>query len=656
MKKNMIVLLCLVPGLVFATIDEWQDITQDQLNVVVDEFQIQPDKYRAVSLNIDGLQAQLNNRMAVNGSVEMILPKPNGDMAVFQVSVYDMMEPSLMKKFPEIQTFHGFNVANPREKVYMDITPKGLHAMSLGADHSFWIDPVSNDKNSLYASYYKGDYSNKHSGWNCGVEGHEHGQDPNISQSRGFVLSNELTLKRYRLAVAATVEYTSFHGGTVASGMAAIVTAMVRVNGIYENDLGIRMILVGDNDLIVYDTAPDPYSNNNGVSMLGQNQSNLDDVIGSENYDIGHVFSTGGGGVAYLGVPCTGSKAGGVTGLNSPVGDVFWVDYVAHEMGHQWGGNHTFNSVSGSCGGNNRSSGSAYEPGSATTIQGYAGICSSDNIQNNSDAYFHAKSLESMNNYATFGSGSVCSDVVNTGNNAPSVSINSPSSLTIPVNTPFELCGDANDVDTNNNQLTYNWEQYDLGPAGSPNSPSGNAPIFRSFMASSSGCRAFPQWSDILNNTQTKGEILPSYDRGLSFRLTVRDNELNGGAYNTAEYSMAVSAGSGPFLVTYPNSAVSFNAYEFIDVEWDVAGTDLPPVSCSNVDLMMSTNGGNSFFSLVLNTANDGIEGIQLPNVDSNQVRIKVQCSDNVFFDVSNANFTVVGDDLIFADGFEQDL
>ncbi len=404
--------------------------------------------------------------------------------------------------------------------------------------------------------------------------------------------------------------------------------------------LAIRMVLVANNDLVVYtDPATDPYTNDSGFAMLGENQANLDAVIGSANYDIGHVFSTGGGGVASLGVPCIGgSKARGVTGLGAPTGDPFWIDYVAHEMGHQWGGNHTFNGDDGSCAGGNRNAGTAYEPGSGSTIQAYAGICGSQNLQSNSDPYFHGISLDEIIAYSTLGSGNSCAAATATGNDPPSV--DAGDSYTIPIDTPFELCGSG--TDPNGDSLTFGWEEFDLGPAGAPGSPTANAPIFRSFLPTPSPCRTFPRMSDLAAGSPVIGELLPTYARTLNFRLTARDNRGGGGGVDDDATTVVVSGAAGPFRLTAPNTAVSLPQGTMVDVTWDVAATDQAPVSCTIVDILLSSDGGLTYpTTLAASTANDGSASVALPDSSVFNARIQVRCASNIFFDVSDVDFGI---------------
>jgi len=601
-----------------------------------------PDRYKVYTLNIPEIKNVLNAAPqekltpVKNSNVIIYLPMPDGSYGKFRIVDSPVMEQGLADKYPDIKTYLGQGIDDPFASVRLDITPAGFHAMIMTVSNMVFIDPYAKGDTYNYISYYKSDYRSPHMDFHCDVNNSENkvSESPML-QTR--VLEGQLYT--YRIAIGATGEYTTYHGGTVTLGLAAIVTALNRVDGVYEKELSVRMVLVANNNLIIYTNAStDPYTNNDGEAMLAQNQTTCDNLIGTANYDIGHVFSTGGGGVAYLGCVCASNKAGGVTGLNAPIGDPFYIDYVAHEMGHQFGGNHTFNCTTGSCGGGNRVASAAYEPGSASTIMGYAGICSPNDLQSNSDAYFVMKSLLEMTAF-TNGAGWSCASVTTTGNHNPVVNAGTGGN-TIPISTPFSLTGSATDAD--NDPLTYCWEEYDLGAAGNWNSPTGNAPIFRSFTPVTSGTRTFPKLSSLLNNTQVIGEIMPTYTRSLTFRLVARDNKTGGGGFGWGSRSINVTSTAGPFFVTSPNTALTWNANSPQTVTWDVANTNAAPVSCANVNIKLSTDGGNTFSTTLLaNTPNDGSETVNLPMVSTTTARIKVEAADNIFFDISNANFTI---------------
>lgn len=630
----------------------WNDVSETGL-VTNGTRYIIPESYRTLELNFQDLTFALNqvpseNSTSIKNSQFLLsLPLPDNSFATFRVVESPVMEEELAARYPEIKTFLGQGTGkNSSARVRFDITPAGFHAIIFSIDGTVYIDPYSLGDTRYYISYFKRDYfpSEERLNLECTLLGADSEFGDHIRQlvaENPFVMTGP-QLRTYRTAIAATGEYTIFHGGTVPLGLAAVVTALNRVTGVYENEVAVRMILIANNDLIIYtNPSTDPYTNNDGYAMLAQNQTNLDAVIGSANYDIGHVFSTGGGGVAYLGVICEANyKARGVTGLPQPIGDPFYIDYVAHEMGHQYGGNHTFNGSAGACSGGNRNPSTAYEPGSGSTIMAYAGICSPQNLQNNSDDYFHNISFVEIVNYTTSGNGNSCAAITNTGNSEPTVTVPA-GGFTIPISTPFILTGSATDPD--NDPLTYCWEEFDLGPAGHPNSPSGNAPIFRSFDPVAVPYRYFPKLANILNNTQTIGEILPTYTRTLTFRLTVRDNQAGGGGVKYAQMqAINVTNTAGPFLVTQPNTAVTWLGNTTYTITWNVANTSVAPVNVTEVNILLSTDGGNNFTEvLAANTANDGTEDIFLPNLPTTQARIKVEAVGNVFFDLSNVNFTI---------------
>lgn len=343
----------------------WQDVDEALLRVA-GERRIVPQAYRTVALNWDQLNSLLVNvpdsAAARTSEVILSLPLPDGGYGRFQLYETAVMHPDLAAKFPEIRTYAGLDLDDPTATARLDTTPHGFHAMILSANGRVFIDPLTTASTDLYQSYFASDFIPDlpaDFAPDLVVEPEGTAEKP---AEISAVTSSGGTLRTYRLAVAATGEYTVYHGGAVNDAMSAITTAVNRVNGIYEREVAVTMQLIANNNLIIYTNgATDPYTNSNGGTMLTENQANLNSVIGLANYDIGHVFSTGGGGVAWLGSVCnsttvppdgvTGTKARGVTGLTSPIGDPFYVDYVAHEMGHQFAANHTFNSVLGACGG-----------------------------------------------------------------------------------------------------------------------------------------------------------------------------------------------------------------------------------------------------------------------------------------------------------------
>jgi hypothetical protein len=642
------------PNLPAITQGIWKDVSADSASSAGRRTAV-PQSYRVISLdtvafdNVFSRAPMVGTAAAQTNPLVVSVPLPDGTTGRFAVYETQIMAPELAAKFPEIKTWSGQGLDEPAATIHIDKTLQGSHAMVLSPTTGrVFIDPYSNADNTTHISYFAKDLRRAPGvpGFNelppVGIPNGARALEMRklMQANQGLQRTTGTQLRTYRLAVAATGEYTAFHGGTVPLGQAAIVTAVNRVSGIYQAEIAIKLQLVGNNSSLVYTNRDtDPFTDSDAYALIDEVQSVIDSVIGSANYDVGHVFSTGGGGLAQLGVPCqSGFKAQGITGSSAPTGDAFWVDYVAHEMGHQLGGNHTFNSPTGACSGN-RSSTTAYEPGSGSTIMAYAGICGADDLQLNSDPYFHSVSFDEIVTYTTIGAGATCGTVTATGNSPPTVTVPT-GGFTIPKQTPFALTGSA--VDPQSDALTYSWEEYDLGPSITLSATTPSAPFFRSWSATTSPTRTIPRLPNLLSNVQSSAERLPTGSATLTFRLTARDNRATGGgvAYNTISFSVTNAA--GPFLVSAPDTSVSWQGGSSQTVAWNVANTNLAPVSCPNVAISLSTDGGNTFPTVLAASApNNGSSSITVPNTPTSTARIKVACANSIFFDISNTNFTI---------------
>ncbi len=593
-----------------------------------------------INLNESKLLQEIKSapqRFARDGKApkEVQLPGLNGGTASFQLERVQTMHPDLQAKYPEIMSFAGWKTDDPTTHVRAEYSPDQGWTISYRPSDAerVAIRPKETVSGRGYERVMFSDVEVQHFSCDNDDEGVELDDEQVSNPDYLAMRAGDCQLRQYRTAIATTGEYSQAVGGatpTVASVLAALNVAVNRLNEVYERDMGITLQLIADNDQIIYfNSATDPFTNGNAGAMIGESQTTIDAVIGNGDYDLGHLFGTGGAGLASLRSVCrAGSKASGITGIGNPTGDFFYIDYVAHEIGHQFGATHTFyNSCSG-----NRTSSTAVEPGSGSTIMAYAGICT-PNVQNRSDDVFHSVSLQQMSDFVT-GSTHTCPVILDSSNDAPSVTI-PQSTFTIPVSTTFELIADATDPD--GTSLTYTWEQIDIELGGNmpPEATNTVGPLFRALNVTPDPRRRFPS-----GNFPTY-EVLPSVERDMDFRVTVRDNDSRYGCTSEADVRVTTS-GSTPFRISNYNTSETFEGLASYTLLWDVAETDVAPINTPLVDIFLSLDGGLTYdFALAEMVPNNGSAVITLPNINTTTARFVVKGHDNVFLDVNDANHTI---------------
>ncbi|MCH9661400.1 MAG: T9SS type A sorting domain-containing protein, partial [Bacteroidetes bacterium] len=631
----------------------WKEATSQRTAQLDKELRnSMPTQYSLLELNTTSFASVLldaPSRKLTNESTTIIsLPTDQGKLQDFKVLEASVFSDDLKAQFPQIKSYVAQGITDPSAIARFSVSPGGVHVMISSPKYkTIYIDPYTTNK-QFYIHYSKKDVPSDPNSFECQVENTvsnyvEEG-DSNANKN-----ADDGMLRTFRLALAGTGEYSTFHWNNQgvpnsaddATKKAAVLvgmnTTMTRVNGVFERDVALTMEIIGNNtDIIYLNSGSDPYTNNDPFALLGENQANLDAVIGNANYDIGHVFSTQGGGVAQLNSPCVnGLKAQGVTGIPTPIGDFYDIDYVAHEMGHQFGANHPQNN-------NCQRSSVSIEPGSASTIMGYAGICA-PNVQNNSDDYFNGVSIIEMWNNIS-GGASTCAAQTATNNDPPE--INNSGGFFIPPSTPFVLSGDATDPNSGD-VLTYCWEQVDTTPAPMPPVNTSTAgPLFRSLDPNISPDRYMPALPTVVGGaTQSTWEVVPTVQRSMAFRLTVRDNVLNGGASASELIGVTTIGGTGPFVVTSQATNEDWVLGSEQTVTWDVAGTDAAPISAANVDIIVSLDGGVSFdTAIVSGVPNNGSATFTVPNIpNTTEARVMVKASDNLFYNINPTDFTISG-------------
>lgn len=612
----------------------WKEVQKTSKNQSYLKTNVKSDKAKLFELNFKELLSQINRK----GSSEVVLPDSSGELKEFTLEPFDQLAPELAKAYPAIRSFKAKREGS-NELIWISISKEGIQMMNMNPKSSYHTYVEPSREYSNYYTWYSSKDKKTEDYFVCATKDYDQ-----VARSIASTLASEqVVYTTYRLAVSVSGEYTTYFGGTVEGALSAINATLTRVNGILSRDLSVKLELISSTVSVIYtDAETDPYSSDYNSEL----QATLDEVIGTANYDIGHLFLQGSsnGNAGYIGGICLdGKKGSGFTSGASPQGDSFDIDYVAHEMGHQLGANHTWSYQS-------EGTRAQVEPGSGTTLMSYAGIVAGENIASQASDYFHGISIDQIN--ATLATRS-CGTAQTVENTKPELS--SVANYVIPLGTPFKLETTAVDKETQSN-VTYCWEQIDAGVVAAedfgPTNSSGAA--FRSLPPKSVGVRYFPRLSSVKNNELTltnpklgdSWETLSKVPRVYNFMATARDNDTYGGV-DQITTKVSVSKDAGPFKVTSQSVQQTYNGGSIQEVSWDVAGTNLSTIAEETVDLFLSTDGGNTFpIKIAEEVSNDGSVHVMIPNIATVQGRIMVAAHKNIFFSMNTADFTIVEQDF----------
>lgn len=611
-----------------------------------------PGDYFLAKLDLALLKVKLVNAPVIHSGsgqpITLEFPNAQGGFEKFAVYESSIMDPILEAKFPMIKTYAAQGIDDPTATMRFSVTQFGLHSMVLsGQKSTCYIDPYTTDLVN-YIVYDRASLGADPQPFTCLTD--DNVSLPSLQKNTAGPISvqniNDQKLRTYRLAQSCTGEYGAIFMGTgtvaqqKANVQAQMAITMNRVNGVYERDLAIHMNFIANNDLLIYmNASTDPWSNEWNTKTA----QTIDAAIGVNNYDIGHNFNTtGGGNAGCLSCVCLSTsqtnthKGRGYTGRANPTGDAFDIDYVAHEMGHQFGGYHVMNTCSRSGSGTTE-----VEPASGSSIMGYAGICPT-NVQSNSHDDFNYVNIRDISANIKTGN-STCAAITNLTNNPPTA--NAGPDYVIPKSTPFILEGTGSDPD-GNGTLTYNWSQNDPAQSpgtGAPQATYATGPMYRAISPLTSPNRYMPALATVIaNNLSSTWEVTASVTRTLNFSFIVRDNAVGGGQTASDLMRVSVNGTAGPFSVTSQATATTWTVGTTQTITWNVAGTTASPVSTPSVNIFLSTDGGNTYpVTVASGRPNNGSATITVPNNITTTGRIMVRGAGNIFYDLNNGVITI---------------
>lgn len=636
----------------------WVRANTNAYNIYANSFKnAGPAKFILSKIDLAQLRARLQSAPMertdgqFTKGIAFSIPLPGEKVLSTSIAESPIWESKYNQQFSHIKTYILSDPVTRASQGRITLTAEGISGIIFSGEGDVYIHPVNLNEPGIHRISYTRDENILMP--QCGSIIPRSDVSGAINKTHNTTAAADCGRRTYRLAVAATAEYTAWAGGQ-ANARTYITISINNVMAIYDRDLNIRFTIIAPDIILFTNANTDPYPGGNvflDQTATDANQAALDNIIGTAAYDLGMVFNHGWNrgyvpppfatacNPATKGKSASGTLNGqGLNPVSGPQGQAF--DFtVAHEMGHQFGAPHSYASTRGTCSGFATDS-AAFEPGSGSTVMGYGGYADCHTYTHYGESYFHAGSIAQIRSYIN-GAGNCVQPKV-TGNQAPVISLPA-AAFNVPVSTPFTLS--ATGTDANGDFLKYNWEQMDAGflTPDIPKATNTAGPNFRSYAPTPGGnVRNFPRLDSIIKGISPIFEKLPSVTRTLHFRLTARDQSPLGGCTAEANVAVNFNSSAGPFTVTSQPNPVTWLVNSTQTITWNVAATNTAPVNCTLVNILFSTDGGLTYpYTLLSNTANDGSEIITVPNLSTQTGRIRLQPVNNIFFNINAANITI---------------